>query len=594
MAFDAGFLAAVTAEINQTATGARVEKVYLPERDTVVLQMRTFAGGKRLLINVGGNNPRIGFTDSPRENPQNPPMFCMLMRKYLNGAKLLGVRQAGFERVAFLDFETRDEMGFSCRRTLIAETMGKYSNLIFTDENGKILSAIRTVDFTTSSLRQVLPGMTYELPPKQDKQNPLEATEASFLRLLAEAPVEKPVDKFITSEYLGISAAVAREIAFRAGHSVDCTIGMCAPLALWREFATIIDAIRTGAFSPCVVCHVGGGAPVEYSFCQLTQYQSAGFEVRAMESPGKVLDYFYDNRDRQTRVHQYASDLLKILNNAHARILKKLELQRAELAECEKGISFKKDGDLITANLYLLKRGMESAELTDYETLLPDGSFAVRTVPLDARLTPAANAQRLYKKYNKSKSAKVALTKQIALGEEEERYVQTVLDSLSRAETPTDLSEIREELYRSGYASRMKTYVKAKLPKSAFMEYRTTSGYRVLCGKNNLQNEQITFHVAEKSDIWFHVKNRPGAHVLMQCAGEEPDAVDFTEAAEIAAYNSKAVSDGSVGENVAVDYTYAKNVKKPPAARPGFVIYHTNWTAYVTPSKDKVDALRIK
>ena len=244
---------------------------------------------------------------------------------------------------------------------------------------------------------------------------------------------------------------------------------------------------------------------------------------------------------------------------------------------------------MLTANIYLLKRGMSSVTLTDYETMLPDGSFALREVELDERLTPAANAQRMYKKYNKSKSAKVALTKQIALGEEEERYIDTVFDALSRAETPSDLSEIREELYRSGYASKMKSYVRAKAPKPVFLEYRTSGGYRVICGKNNIQNEQITFKMAEKTDYWFHAKNVPGSHVLMMCEGEEPDAKDFTEAAEIAALNSKAE-----GENIAVDYTYAKNVKKPPSSKPGFVIYHTNWTAYVTPDKEKTESRRIK
>ena len=589
MAFDAGMLSAVINEIKVLSGGARIEKVYQPSRDELIIQMRSFEGGKRLLINAGGNNPRIGFTEATRENPQNPPMFCMLLRKHLSGARLDDVRQAGFERVVFLDFTTRDEMGFEYKRHLIVEIMGKYSNLIFADESLKIISALKTVDFTTSSLRQVLPGMKYELPPPQDKKNPLDETREGFFESARAFPNERGADKFITSTYLGIAASVAREIAFVASNETDKPLGECDGDALWGAFKGVVSMIKNNEYEPSIVCKREGGAPVEYAFCRLTQYESDSFSVMPVASAGKLLDMFYEGRDREVRVKQYASDLLKILSNAHARISKKLEAQRMELAECEKGEEYKKLGDMITANIYMLKRGMKSVTLTDYETMLDDGSFAECEVELDERLSPAANAQRMYKKYNKSKSAKIALTKQIALGEDEERYIDTVFDALSRAETPSDLSEIREELYRSGYASKMKSYVRAKAPKPVFLEYKTSGGYRVVCGKNNMQNELITFKMSEKTDYWFHAKNVPGSHVLMMCAGEEPDAKDFTEAAEIAALNSKAE-----GENIAVDYTYAKNVKKPPASKPGLVIYHTNWTAYVTPDREKVESLKIK
>lgn len=589
MAFDAGMLASVINEIKECAGGARIEKVYQPTADEIILQMRSFEGGRRLLINAGGNNPRIGFTESPRENPQNPPMFCMLLRKHLSGAKLENVYQSGFERVVFFEFMTRDEMGFECKRYIIAEIMGKYSNLIFADENMKIIAPMKTVDFTTSSLRQVLAGMRYELPPAQNKKDPLVETREGFLRLLKEEPYERQADKFITSVYMGISAAVAREMVFRASGSTDTAIGDCSEDKLCESFFEIISMVKENSYSPSIVLKGENASPVEYSFCRLSQYDLDGYEVREIESESRVLDMFYESRDREVRVKQFASDLLRLLSNVSARINKKLELQRSELADCEKGEEYKRLGDMITANIYLLKRGMKQAELVDYETQLSDGSFKVCTVELDERLSPAANAQRMYKKYNKSKSARIALTEQIALGEAEERYIQTVFDSLTRAETPGDLSEIREELYRSGYASKMKGGARAKLPKTSVMEYRTSGGYRVLCGKNNIQNEQITFKMSEKSDYWFHVKNLPGSHVLMICEGEEPDAVDFTEAAEIAAYNSKAE-----GENIAVDYTLAKNVKKPAAGKPGLVIYHTNWTAYVTPRREKVEKMRIK
>lgn len=587
MAFDAGFLAAVTAEINRTATGARVEKVYLPERDTVVLQMRTFSGGKRLLINGGSANPRLGFTETPFENPQNPPMFCMLLRKHLSGAKLLRAVQIGFERVTRLEFETRDEMGYTCVRHLVCEVMGKYSNLVFTDGEGKILGVLRPVDFTTSSKRQLLPGMRYELPPAQEKENPLETSAERFAALLAAAPAERPADKWITAAFLGISAGVAREIVFRASGRIDTPAGAMDRARFGSVFTGIFEDIRAERFSPSFV-EDEAGKPAEYAFLHLTQYGA----FRAVESPSALLDIWFGSRDRAARVHQRASDLLHLINNAKVRIAHKLELQRAELAECAKGEEYQKAGDLIIANCYALEKGMTRAELTDYGDCREDGSFGAVLVELDPRLPPAANAQRYYKKYNKCKNAKVELTKQIALGEAELAYLAGVETAMDTAETPTDLAEIREELARSGYASRAKAQMGSrKVSVPAFAEYRTTGGYRVLCGKNNLQNEYITHKLAGRWDYWFHAKNMPGSHVVLIAEGkDEPSAADFTEAAEIAALFSAAAG----APMTEVDYTQVRNLKKTPGGKPGFVIYHQNWSAVVSPDREKIAELRVK
>ncbi|MBQ7346455.1 MAG: NFACT family protein [Clostridia bacterium] len=586
MAFDAGMLACVVDEIRKTALGARIEKVFMPERDEIVLQMRSFEGGKRLLINAGSNTPRIGFTSAQKENPATPPMLCMLLRKHLQGAKLSDVRQAGFERVAVLEFETRDEMGFACTRRLYAEIMGKYSNLIFASGEDKVVSALRTVDFSTSSLRQVLPGMTYELPPKQDKEDPITVTREGFSALLETGNADRSMDKWITATFLGISAAVAREIAYRAAGRTDALLGNVDRTRAADAFFEITDMIRNASFSPCMI--LKDGKPVEYAFCELHQYGS-GFEMRPYESAGALLDDFFHTRDREQHIKQRAADVLRILTNADTRIRKKLDLQRAELEDCKKGEEYKKYADLITANLYRLQRGMTRVELTDYEDYREDGSFGTAVITLDSRLSPAANAQVYYKKYNKSKTAKVELARQIELGETELRYIDTVFDALTHAETAADLTEIRDELYRSGYASRMKNYALSK--KSAtptVAHFRTSGGFRVLCGKNNLQNEYITHKLAGKNDYWFHVKNLPGSHTVMLCEGEEPSVKDFTEAAEIAAYFSK----GADGQNVEVDYTLVRNVKKPAGAKPGFVIYHTNWSCIVTPNEEKVKAMR--
>ena len=587
MAFDAGMLACTLAEIRKQALGARVERVFQPSKDEIVLQTRSLSGGKRLLINAGSNNPRIGFTEIARENPATPPMLCMLLRKHLQGAKLAEVKQIGFERVAVLSFEGRDEMGFAAVRKLYCEIMGKYSNLIFTDGNDKILSVLTPVDFSTSSRRQVLPGMTYELPPAQDKTNPLTVDADGFDRLLSSAPSDAKAEKWILLTFLGVSAAVAREVVYRASGSTDALVGDCDPRALRERFLTLTADLRADRYAPCLV--LDGAKPVEYAFLPLTQY--TGYEIRPFDSAGELLDAYFGARDREQSIRQRAADILQILTAADARIRKKLSLQKAELADCEKGADYKKQADLITANLHLLSRGQSRAELTDYDDYRPDGSFGTCVVQLDSRLSPAANAQRLYKKYNKSKTARVELSKQIALGETELSYLDTVFDSLSRAETSADLGEVREELYRSGYASRMKRYVAPKKqPTPTVAEFVTSGGYRVLCGKNNVQNDYITHRLAGKNDYWFHVKNLPGSHTVLLTDGKEPSERDFTEAAEIAACFSKAAD----GQNVEVDYTQVKNLRKPAGAKPGFVIYHTNWSCVVTPNAEKVAKMRKK
>ncbi len=588
MAFDAGMLACTLSEIKRLALGARIEKVYQPEKDEIILQMRSLDGGKRLLINAGSNNPRIGFSSIPKENPQNPPMFCMLLRKYLQGAKLVSVTQADFDRIAFLEFHTRDEMGFDCTRFLIAELMGKYSNLIFADENKKIISALKTADFSLDSARQLLSGGVYSLPSLGGKISPLGVDEQKFDEILASAPLGLEGDKFLVKTFSGLSPVVARETIFRASGRSDTPLRDCQPSALKKEFFALTDTIKSEAFEPTVV--YDNGKPVEYSFISLSHYTS--LEAKSFDSAGQMLDIFFDTRDKELRVRQRASDILRLLTNAETRIRKKLDIQTAELGDCEKAIVYKKYGDLITANIYRLSRGDRFAELEDYESMDDDGNFKTLKIELDSRLTPSANAQKYYKKYNKSKTAKAELTKQIQLGKEELNYIYTVFDALTRAETPTDLAEIRDELYRAGYASKLKGYNdrdKKNRHALSYMQFLTDDGMTVLCGKNNAQNEHITHKLAKKFDYWFHAKNTPGSHVLLITDGNEPSDRDFTQAAEIAAFHSKAE-----GQNIAVDYTFAKNIKKPAGAKPGLVIYHTNYTAYVTPNADKIAQMRKK
>ncbi len=588
MAFDAGMLACMTHEISTVALGGRVEKIMQPERDEIILQIRSFEGGKRLLVNAG-SNPRIGFTELTKENPAQPPMFCMLLRKHLTGAKLTSMEQAGFERVVELGFDTRDEMGFACKRYLIAEIMGKYSNLIFTDENKKIIAALKTVDFSTSTQRQVLPGMRYELPPAQDKANPLEVTPEAFAELYGQQPADKPLDKFITANFCGISASVAREMVYLATRHTDTPAMYASADTLWRGFDTVMTRIKMNDFAPTMILE--DGKPVEYAFCPLTHYQ-APIESTPYTTASLLLDAYFETRDKASRLTQRAADILRLLSHAESRVKKKLELQEGELRDCEKAAVYKKYGDMITASIYAIKRGDRRVELVDYEDWHEEtGDYGTCIIELDERLSPAANAQKYYKKYAKARNAKVELAKQLELGRAELDYIYTVFEALSHAETAADLAEIRDELYRSGYASRMKGYTSPKKSQAPTVaKFRTTNGYLVLCGKNNLQNEHITHKLADRNDYWFHAKGVPGSHVVMVTNGEEPDAQDFTDAACIAAHYSKA----SGGVQIPVDYLLVRHVRKVPGAKPGFVTYHTNWTAYVTPDAEKIGQMRVK
>ena len=575
MAFDAGMVRAITTELNTKLAGARVEKIHQPEKDELLLLLHAGRENLRLTISASVNNPRIHLTTIAKENPAAPPLFCTLIRKHLTGAKLLMLEQMGFERVIRLSFQARDEMGFHYTVRLYAEIMGKYSNLILTDESDKVLGAVKPVDFTTSQKRQVLPGMQYELPPAQDKIDPTVADRDGFLALRREDT--KAADKFLTTHYLGISTLSAREIAHRAKDETD--------EALWEAFSAFMSDISCGRVTPTLALDEGG-RPKEYAFCDLLQYEGI-YTLRYPETVSEVIETYFLSRDNTDRVHQRAADLFRLLQNQQNRLEKKIALQENELAETEKKDLFQKYGELITANIYRLSRGMKVARVEDYYS----ENYETIEIPLDVRLAPAQNAQAYYKKYAKLRNAEVELEKQIIAAEEELNYVLSVLDTLSRASGQTELDEIRTELQTAGYGSRMKKNAfKGGNKKSVTkpIEYFTSGGYRLLCGRNNLQNDEISLKQASRSDWWFHVKNAPGSHVVMFANGEEPSERDFTEAAMVAAYNSSL----SEAKHIAVDYTQVRNLKKPAGAKPGYVIYHTNYSAYVSPDKDVVESLK--
>ena len=586
MAFDAAMLRFIVDEINRKLTGGKVDRIFQPGKEEAVFVIRCGGEDHRLSVSAGGNGSRMNLTSLKPENPATPPMFCMMLRKHFSGARFSGAVQLGFERAARLTFDTHDEMGFSAQKHVIVELMGRFSNIIVTNAEDRIIGVLKPVDFTASEKRQVLPGMKYELPPKQDKADPTaEETDERSFRLLASAEdPDRSAEKFIMSRYAGLSPLIAREIVFRAAGKTDATMRE-AERGLTEEFFRMIRAIRDLRGTPTLIRK--DGVPTEYAFTEILQY-GEGYETEAVGSFGELIDLYYGERSREERLHRKAADIFRLLANAENRITKKMARQREELAACEDGEKYRLWGDLITASIWKLERGMDSCELDDWNS--PDGGTV--TVPLDRRLTPSANAQAYYKKYAKSKAARVHLTEQLEAGQAELEYVYSVLDALSRAEGEKELSEIRAELWHSGYASKMKNYTEKKQAAPSIARYLTSDGHTVFCGRNNAANDWLTTRVAERGDWWFHVKNQPGSHVVLRCFEGETDPPEqaFTEAAEIAAWNSKARD----GVMVPVDYVKAAKVKKPAGAKPGFVIYTANWTAYVTPDGDRVAAMKQK
>ena len=582
MAFDAGVLAATINEIRSIAVPGRVEKVLEPSRDEIVFLIHSESGNTRLSISASTNTPRINITNEIKENPAVAPMFCMLLRKHLTGAKLIAARQLSFERAAELAFEARDEMGFRCEKYIIAETMGKYSNIILLSSDRKIISALRIIDFSSSLKRQILPGMEYELPPAGGRLNPLLVTKEEFTSRVLESLQELTCEKFLLSNFMGISPLIGREIAYRATGNTSALLCDCEKDKLYSEFNLIFDSVKNNKFTP-VIIKGADGKLIEFSYTDIRQYTGKSVTLK-LNSFGELFETFYGTREKLERIRQRASDVLKLLTNAETRITKKLAAQKSELVDCKDKEKHKIYADLIMSSLYAINKGDKVANLLNYYS---DELLEVK-IPLDERLTPVQNAQRYYKKYNKAKTAEIVLNEQIKIGEKELEYIYTVFDSLSKCDSEADIAEIRSELYHSGYASKMRNYSEQKKRTPKPLEFVSTSGYRILCGKNNSQNDYITTKVAGKLDYWFHVKNAPGSHVSLICDGTEPEAVDFTDAAAIAATYSKL----SEGESVPVDYTLVKNVKKPNGSKPGFVIYTTNYTAFVTPSRELCDKLK--
>ena len=587
MPLDALCLSGVVHELQNALSGAKIDKIYQPGRDEVVLALRAPAGNVKLLLSANPSHPRAHLTQISRENPDKPPMFCMLLRKHLAGARLLELVQPPMERVVDLRLEALDELGDRVERRLVLEAMGRHSNLILLDGEGRIMDCLRRVDSDMSARRQVLPGLFYRLPPAQEKLAPSSLDRAALESALAAAPEESQADKWLLDTFGGLSPLICRELAFRAGGATDARLhqmGEGGRSRLLDELEGLLRSVQENSFTPVML--EKEGHPSDFTFQPISQYGPA---VSCVPFPSfsALLDRFYEQRENQERVRQRGQDLIRSVTNARDRAARKIGLQEQELAATRDRERLRQFGDIITSNLHAMEKGMSRLTAADFY----DPECPQIHIPLDPLLTPQQNAAKYYKEYNKAKTAESILTLQLEKGRRDLDYLNSVLEAIALAEGERDLQEIRQELTDTGYLRRpSKARDRGKRVASKPMEFRSSSGLRISVGKNNTQNDLLTTKQAFKSDLWFHTQKIHGSHVILWTEGGQPDLTSIQEAAQLAAWFSQGRESGKV----AVDYTPVKYVKKPGGARPGMVVYTTYETAYVAPDGELARRLRVK
>lgn len=556
MALDGIFLHHIKNEISAFAVGARVEKIHQPSKEELVFSLRSREGAKKMLVSARADSARIHFTEFPPENPAKPPMLCMLFRKHLLSAKITDIEQDGLERILTIGFDSTNELGDPVHFSLIVEIMGRYSNVILVDENGIVVDALKRVDEEKSQVRTILPGEKYVSPPAQDKMNIFDDDETLIENRIRES--RKTMPKAFQDAVMGVSPIVCRE--YENG----------APLSVIKQYA------KNPEFSVVVT-----DKPFDFAFMSINQYGSLA-SLKEFDSPSALLDYFFYEKVRIDRIRQRSAELFKTLQNLQERAVRKAANREKELEECKDKETYRIFGDLIISNQYALKKGAPYYDLQNYY----DENKTVR-IPADVTLSPAQNAQKYYKEYRKKQIAETKLTDFIAQARQEAEYLDSVIDSLSRAETDSEISAIRTELAETGFLKR-KSF-KSKNEKALKpMEYESTEGFKIFVGRNNVMNDKLTLKTAKNYDLWFHVKDTAGSHVVVKNDGREFTDKVIREAALLASYNSKA----GHSSNVPVDYTIIKNVKKPAGAKPGMVIYDDYKTEFVTPNMEEIERIK--
>ena len=573
MAFDGITIAAMVQELNTALSQGRFNKIAQPESDELLITCKGPAGQKRLLLSASPSLPLIYFTEKNKVSPLTAPNFCMLLRKHIGNAKILSIRQPGMERVVEFELEHLNELGDPCRKILIMELMGKHSNIIFCDDKGMILDSIKHISLNVSSVREVLPGRPYFIPQTSDKQNPLTVEQDIFIQSICQKPC--PIAKALYTSLTGISPVAAEEICFRA--SIDGgvpaqSLNETACMHLYHTFTRYMEDVKERNFTPFIVFRED--EPVEYGVLPLTQY-GPEYTIRTFDSVSSMLEAYYAAKNTITRIRQKSSDLRRIVQTALDRNRKKLLLQQKQMKDTEKKEKYRIYGELINTYGYGLEEGCKSFRALNYYT------NEEITIPLDPTLTPSENAKKYFDRYGKMKRTQEALTEQLAETQSEVEHLESISNALDIALEESDLSQIKEELTQCGYIRRHPSGKKGQKAqaKSRPFHYRSTDGYDIYVGKNNFQNDELTFRFAAGNDWWFHAKKMAGSHVVVKCKDEElPDRV-FEEAGRLAAYYSK----GRTAPKVEIDYIQKKHVKKPGGAKPGFVVYYTNYSLMASP-----------
>lgn len=590
MSLDGAFLHLIKNElIDNSLIGARVDKIHQPSKEEVVITLRGYKGAKKLLLCANPSSARICLTEMQPDNPQSPPMFCMLLRKHLASGRLVEIGQDGLERIVNLDFECTNEIGDIVSLRLVIEIMGRCSNIILLikKDEWRVLDSIKRINDDVSSVRRILPNIIYELPPREQRLDLRSCHENDVITALSEQG-ELRADKALLKVFEGISPVFAREcIYYVARDNTISAADLCGDIDKKQRlffFLKKAAAVLNGEAEPkFVTLHELDGKAKDFCFINVEQYGTAMI-VRPAENANKLLDSFYSERSNTDRMKQRSGDLLKTIVNIYERTARKLEIQRSELAQCGQREVFRVCGDIINANIYCLKKGMTELEAENYLSGEP------LKIKLDERLTPQQNAQKYYADYRKMDNAEKILTKLIKQGEHELAYLDSVFDEVARMVNEQELNEIRLELYETGYLRKSKNAKPEKAAKALPpLRFRSSDGFNIMVGRNNMQNDKLTLKTAEAHDLWLHTKNIPGSHVIISADGNKIPDNTIVEAATLAAYCSKAKN----GTKIPVDYTEVRFVKKPGGAKPGMVIFTNNKTILVNPDEELYNKLKI-
>lgn len=580
MAVDGLFLHMIKKELAAFAVGSKIDKIYLPTKYELVLGLRSRTGARKLFISVGGNSPRLNFTEHVPENPSKPPMICMLFRKLLTGAIIEQIRQQGSDRILFVDLRGSNEIGDRVKYTLVIEIMAQYSNCILLDENRMIIDSLKRVDLTKSSYREVLPQRNYVLPPSQDKIDLQAQPVGEAISRIRSFP-EKMLSGAVLNAISGFSPTLSKEFAYRVCLGDTQVKELTQPQwqRLEKELSELQELLVSGNAKPCYLTDQNGEL-LDFSFLPLT-YMANDAKMNCCESLSALLDLFYTEREKKQRARTQAEDLFRLVHSLIERTIKKINVRRAELPD-EAEIEDKRVcAELINVNIAFLPKGVDVYEIPNYYD-----ENRIKRIKAYPELSPQRNAQKYYKDYKKAQTAKKVLAEQIENAMAELEYLQSVQDELSRAESFAELSEIREELRQAGFLKTTQQGKKNKQVSLPPLSFCTPDGFRVLVGRNNLQNDKLSLKTARKTDLWFHVQKAPGSHVILCLDGAEPTESACEYAAGLAVWFSSVRERGKAE----VDFTQVKNLKKPPAAAPGFVIYHIYKTIYaqaIKPTEQK-------